>query len=131
MARQGKTPPARQPRPALDDSMLIRSAESLGRMIGTLQRQLDGASKKLTGAGVLGAWSVDGNSDGASKQSANAESAKRPRARKTAPRASKSGATKVQSTVDRTSKRAAKAAVAKKSAGRSKTGSRKTTKSSR
>ncbi len=46
MARHGKALPARRT-PGMDDSLLIRSAESLGRMIGSLQRQLDGASKKL------------------------------------------------------------------------------------
>jgi hypothetical protein len=42
MARQRKTLPARR-RNAMDDSLLIRSAESLGRVIGSLQRQLDAA----------------------------------------------------------------------------------------
>lgn len=28
-----------------DDSLLLKSAESLGRIIGTLQRQLDGATR--------------------------------------------------------------------------------------
>src|SRR5687767_3199473 len=67
MARQGKTLPARQARPALDDSMLIRSAESLGRMIGSLQRQLDGASRKLSATGRLATPGADGNADSASK----------------------------------------------------------------
>jgi hypothetical protein len=31
-----------------DDSLLLRSAESLGRVIGALQRQLDGATKRLS-----------------------------------------------------------------------------------
>ena len=31
----------------MDDSLLLRSAESLGRVIGALQRQLDGATKRL------------------------------------------------------------------------------------
>lgn len=47
MARQSRTLPARRPRAAANGSLLIRSAESLGRMIGTLQRQLDGASHML------------------------------------------------------------------------------------
>ena len=46
MARQRKSLPARS-NPATDDSLLIRSAESLGRMIGSLQRQLD-AARRLT-----------------------------------------------------------------------------------
>ena len=40
MAKQGKVLPARRPRGK--ESLLIRSAESIGRVIGTLQRQLDG-----------------------------------------------------------------------------------------
>ena len=46
MARQRKTLPARRQQ-AMDDSLLIRSAESLGRMIASLQRQLD-AARRLT-----------------------------------------------------------------------------------
>ena len=46
MARQRKTLPARRS-DAIDNSLLIRSAESLGRMIGSLQRQLD-AARRLT-----------------------------------------------------------------------------------
>lgn len=45
MAKQGKLLPARRPRH--DESLLLRSAESLGRMIGSLQRQLDDATRKL------------------------------------------------------------------------------------
>jgi hypothetical protein len=48
MAKRTKMLPARKPRNSRDDeSLLMRSAESLGRMIGTLQRQLDGATKRL------------------------------------------------------------------------------------
>lgn len=46
MAKQRKLLPARRTNPA-DNSLLIRSAESLGRMIGSLQRQLDEA-RQLT-----------------------------------------------------------------------------------
>lgn len=46
MARQRKTLPARR-KNAIDTSLLIRSAESLGRVIGSLQRQLD-AARQLT-----------------------------------------------------------------------------------
>jgi hypothetical protein len=46
MARHGKALPARKPRDRSRDdaSVLLRSAESLGRVIGTLQRQLDSAT---------------------------------------------------------------------------------------
>lgn len=49
MARQERVLPARKSgdRSRDDDSMLLRSAESLGRVIGALQRQLDGATKRL------------------------------------------------------------------------------------
>lgn len=39
MAKQGKVRPARHPQGK--DALLIRSAESIGRVIGTLQRQID------------------------------------------------------------------------------------------
>ena len=38
-----------------DESLLLRSAESLGRMIGTLQRQLDIATGRLAGTTKTGA----------------------------------------------------------------------------
>lgn len=47
MAKHRKTLPARRKNGNGNDSLLIRSAESLGRMIGTLQRQLD-AARELT-----------------------------------------------------------------------------------
>ena len=128
MARQGKTLPARRTRPAMDDSLLIRSAESLGRMIGSLQRQLDGASKKLNegAGGFAGMFSVDGNSDGdrGGRATGGVKSSrtKAVRAKAADKGGSKSGATKVRSTADRKSKRAAKSAAAKTSAGRSRSG---------
>jgi hypothetical protein len=50
MTKRKKTLPARKPRDRSrdDDSLLLRSAESLGRVIGALQRQLDGATKRLS-----------------------------------------------------------------------------------
>jgi hypothetical protein len=49
MTKRKKVLPARKPRDRSrdDDSLLLRSAESLGRVIGALQRQLDGATKRL------------------------------------------------------------------------------------
>ena len=51
MPKQGKLLPARRRRdgPQDGDSILLRSAESIGRVIGTLQRQLDGARNRLSG----------------------------------------------------------------------------------
>src|SRR5688572_33505767 len=56
MAKRSKQLPARKPsdRSRDDDSLLLRSAESLGRVIGALQRQLDGATRKLAGSGGNG-----------------------------------------------------------------------------
>jgi len=50
MAKRDTVLPARKQRDRSreDDSLLMRSAESLGRMIGTLQRQLDGAGKQIS-----------------------------------------------------------------------------------
>ena len=59
MARPERVLPARKPRDRSrdDDSMLLRSAESLGRVIGALQRQLDGATKRLSRSNGDGAAS--------------------------------------------------------------------------
>ena len=46
MAKPRRTLPARRKK-TKDDSLLIRSAESVGRVIGSLQRQLD-AARQLT-----------------------------------------------------------------------------------
>lgn len=114
MARQGKTLPARR-ESAFDDSLLIRSAESLGRMIGSLQRQLDAARHATSGA------------DGSTDVSGNGH---RPARRKTVSSKAKEGgkagssATKARSTADRTSKRAAKSAAVKKTAARNRSGAK-------
>ena len=57
MTKHKRALPARKPRGRSrddDESLLLRSAESLGRVIGALQRQLDGASRRLstTASGV-------------------------------------------------------------------------------
>jgi hypothetical protein len=54
MAKRRKTAPVRRPRvvPLEEHSLLLRSAESLGRVIGALQRQLDDVSRRMgSGAG--------------------------------------------------------------------------------
>ena len=50
MAKQSKMLPVRKPRGQSrdNDSLLLRSAESLGRVIGELQRQLDRATARLS-----------------------------------------------------------------------------------
>ena len=52
MAKRSKALPARKSaRSRDDDSVLIRTAESLGRMIGSLQRQLEDATSQMAEAG--------------------------------------------------------------------------------
>ena len=53
MAKQGKAPAVRRPPEGFETSTLLRSAEALGRMIGELQRQLDGATRRLARATPL------------------------------------------------------------------------------
>ena len=134
MAKQNRTLPARA-RAGADDTLLVRSAESLGRMIGSLQRQLDGVSKKLpasmNAAAVMG---MDGRENGNRKQPAARKTGgtKKTASAARASKGGKSGVKKVQSTADRASKRASKSAGAKKTAGRSRSGaSRKAAKTSR
>jgi hypothetical protein len=69
MAKRRKALPARPPMDGAgaEHSLLLRSAESLGRVIGALQRQLEDATKRL---------SLDGH-DGAS-QMADASATPRP-----------------------------------------------------
>src|SRR5687768_14800008 len=136
MAKHGNRVPLRREREGGEDALLIRSAESLGRMIGSLQRQLDGASKKLSGARARRIFGMDGHQDGASprgvSKAADAKSRNRADAATGDKGGSKSGATKVRSTADRKSKRASKSAVAKKTAGRARSGaSRKASKGAR
>lgn len=66
MARHGKPLPARKPRDRSRDevSVLLRSAESLGRVIGTLQRRLNSATRRRTSTAsdVMKDWGTgDGN----------------------------------------------------------------------
>ena len=66
MARREKVLPELEQdwSPGVDDSLLIRSAESLGRVIGTLQRELDKATMKLFKAD----GAVSGNGKGPAKK---------------------------------------------------------------
>jgi hypothetical protein len=117
MARQGKTLPARRQN-ATNGSLLIRSAESLGRVIGSLQRQLDGARRvaaRANGADVRG----EGHKF-VRRQNAGV-AAKAPR--KTEPvRVSTTSNARVDS--DRKSKRAAKSAAKKKTGSRTRSGAK-------
>jgi len=49
MARKKNPAAPARDRSRDDESLLLRSAESLGRMIGTLQRQLDIATGQIAG----------------------------------------------------------------------------------
>lgn len=51
--RRRKVIPARKRdnRSGVEQPLLLRSAESLGRVIGTLQRQLDETTRRLSGTG--------------------------------------------------------------------------------
>ena len=57
MAKQIRALPARKlsDPSSRDDSLLLRSAESLGRLIGALQRELESATRRLTTTGGNGA----------------------------------------------------------------------------
>lgn len=115
MAKQGKVLPARRQRDAAEPSVLLRSAESLGRVIGLLQRQLDTASTRISGKtnGAASRAGVDGN-DGHPRKPAS-RSAKGSVAGRAANRANGSPTPK------RKSKRAANSAAAKKTAAKART----------
>jgi hypothetical protein len=133
MARDGRTLPARRQRDAFDESVLVRSAETLGRMIGALQRQLDGATKKL--AASNGNWagpSRNGNAPAKmqGRKVKTAPAKKPPRtAAGTGTGAARSGEAKNRSTADRKSKGASTSTAVKKTAGRKNAGSRQPKKS--
>ena len=85
MAKRRKAPPARSPRGVQmeEHSLLLRSAESLGRVIGALQRQLDDASRRLGGGKSNGKMNgADGNgSKSVRKRKTAKKTAARPSAR--------------------------------------------------
>ena len=60
-----------------DESLLLRSAESLGRMIGSLQRQLDIATGRLTGSKPKASGRKRAAAKGARKKSAVRKRAKK------------------------------------------------------
>ena len=69
MARKTIPAHSRRDRSREDESLLLRSAESLGRMIGSLQRQLDVAT-----GGRLPGSKVNGREHANAKRSAKAKS---------------------------------------------------------
>jgi hypothetical protein len=114
MAKQGKTRPARR-ESATNDSLLIRSAESLGRMIGSLQRQLD-AARHLTGRADSAQFSGNGHVPG--RQGGGAARTQR---QTKSSRTSDAGS--ARAAADRKSKRDAKSA-AKKTGARNRSGAK-------
>ena len=109
MARQSKTLPASR-QDATNDSLLIRSAESLGRVIGSLQRQLD-AARHLTGRATDDEFRANGHRPLKQREVALEGKAQR-----------KTKSTRAAS--DRKSKRAAKSALKKTTAGRRRSGAK-------
>ena len=118
MAKQSKVPSARRLRD--EEALLVRSAESLGRIIGSLQRQLEDLGMRMPGQDGRAAvgWRTDGNGNGPARHTGRVATRKPARtdAAGTAGRR-QDGAAKVRSTIDRTSKRAAKSAGGRKRAG--------------
>jgi hypothetical protein len=76
MAKQGKLRPARKQRdqPQDEGSVLLRSAVSIGRVIGSLQRQLDGARVRF------GESAADTSKDAASRSQRNGRIKPKPKA---------------------------------------------------
>ena len=109
MAKQGKAPPARSSRS--EEALLIRSAESLGRIIGSLQRQLESVGLLLNGDGDAGVR----NGRPAHRQNPEGDGNRRTARGGTAGGRRPPDEPKVHATVARTPRRAAKSAVAKKS----------------
>lgn len=127
MAKHGKPLRARRRRGGVDDSLLIRSAESLGRVIGSLQRQLDDASRHVRGAGAF-AKLMDVRARGNGHET---RPMKQGTTKAAAPaRTNRASASPERSKADRMGARTSKSAGAKKMAKRSRAGQRKSAKAS-
>lgn len=106
MAKQMRALPARRQRDRLrvEESVLLRSAATLGRVIGTLQRQIDGATHRFTAGDAVDDAGPD------VKPAVKSEPRKAKRSARTA-----------------TKTRSAKTATKPKSASRARSSARKTT----
>jgi hypothetical protein len=104
MTKQGKALPVRRPPERFDDSALLRSAEALGRMIGALQRQLDGAARRLSRSTAAKATSgaplhrSNGNGAVAVKQRKSVKAGARATARSAKPKAAAARSVKAKVT---------------------------------
>jgi len=77
MAKPGKLAARRQREESADeDSVLLRSAETIGRVIGSLQRQLDGARNRLSDVAWTSHGASHANSNGRGKTAKAATRAK-------------------------------------------------------
>ena len=111
MARDDKTPATRTRRVrSRDDSLLLRSAESLGRVIGRLQRQLDVLTRKVSrGSGVA----TPGGESPAARGKSNARTrTSTARAHASARRSSRTARTKTSRTASTKAPRSRKGAAA-------------------
>ena len=109
MTRRRKVLPARRHN-VTDDSLLIRSAESLGRMIGTLQRELD-AARQLTGRAADAYSRRDGHDADTRGSTGKTKATTATRATKAK---TKSASTAARSTSGRTVQRRSKSAAPNK-----------------
>jgi hypothetical protein len=122
MAKRERVLPARKQRNGAqdDESLFMRSAESLGRMIGSLQRQLDGATRQLSeSADAVIARVPDVPFVGASKGARKGGAKKKAARKSTAPRAAASRKTTSQRAAGK-SGGARKAAATKRASASSK-----------
>ena len=126
MAKQQRALPVRKQRDRSRDeeSLLLRSAESLGRVIGALQRQLDGAAKGLSKTATDAVKSVAGTEDATDNRGTTRGS--RPPLKRQAPKTRKTTSTRA---AGKTTKKAGTTGGAREQTGPRKAGSRKTTRS--
>ena len=120
--RDTKVVPARKSRD--DDSLLTRSAESLGRVIGSLQRQMQGTTRRMSSAAEDAMDALPEMPD--LGRFTGSGSPKRSSARKTTGARKSGGTRKAASTRNRTAARkttgAGKPAGSRKTAGARKAG---------
>jgi hypothetical protein len=117
MAKQNKLLAARKPPgpSRSEEALSLRSAESLGRVIGTLQRQLDNAIHRFTGRPVHRP-KRDGDEDTGGEharrrkpvRATRAAAPERPAARRTKPAAAKPARTRPARAASAAAKRAAR-----------------------